>query len=44
MGLWNWILGRKDYLDWEEYKKKINDIEEKNWQEAKPKFRFRVSK
>ncbi len=39
MGLWNKIFGKR-YLDWEEYKDKINRIEEKHWQEAKsPKFR-----
>jgi|GEM_PF-5720672 len=39
MSLLNRILGRKDYLEWDEYKKKIEAIEEKHWQEAKPKFR-----
>jgi hypothetical protein len=44
MKLWDKIFGKR-YLDWDEYKEKINKIEEKNWQEAKtPRFRFRVSK
>ena len=38
MKLWEKIFGRK-YLDWDEYKKKIEAIEEKNWQEARPKFK-----
>lgn len=41
MKLLNWLLGRKDYLDWDDYKKKIEDLEEKRWQETtRPKFRI----
>lgn len=39
MKIWEKIFGKK-YLDWEEYREKIQDLEEKNWKESKPKFRF----
>jgi hypothetical protein len=38
MKIWDKILGKR-YLDWDEYKQKINDLEEKNWREVKQKFR-----
>ena len=43
MKLFNWILGRKDYLDWDDYKKKIEDLEEKRWQET-TRSKFRISR
>ena len=39
MKIWDKIFRRK-YLDWNEYKEKIDALEEKHWKEAtKPKFR-----
>lgn len=39
MKLFDKIFGKR-YLDWDEYRKKIEEIEDKHWQSSKPKFRL----
>ena len=43
MKIFDWLLGRK-YLDWGEYKEKLDTMEDEYWKEQSEKSRYSESK
>jgi hypothetical protein len=43
MKLFDWILGKR-YLEWDEYKEKIDNMKDRYWDEQSKKKRFDLSK